>query len=316
MTNKIYNETKQNCIYGHFNNKVPAGYTLTNGDKLNGPWYYVYQNRKILLYVDQNGPVKIQCNPPSGILLCKRELGENQSKWQVWVQSKDLNSGVPVSNFNTPVIRHDLEKPVFTVDWAPEKAVYKAQYNNVDIITEIFMPVDKPTVCMKTTIVNKTEKDMDFTVTPAFFPYVNMPQMVAWDLPEWYLSTTARKGDNAFSISGQMTDPSMDLKKYRSVTFNVDFDENAEFELNMSNFARSGNFLTPKSVIENLPLSNVVGKVTTPVEFQETQAVWAVRYNATVKANDKKAFTQVVTLQESNLSRQYPADKSQPGIFM
>ena len=52
----------------------------------------------MLLYVEQNGPVKIQHQPSNGILAIKREMGENQSKWQVWIQSKNLNDGIPVSN--------------------------------------------------------------------------------------------------------------------------------------------------------------------------------------------------------------------------
>ena len=180
---ELYDNAKTECRFGHFNLKEKAGYTLTEVDGLHTPWYYIYQNRKVLLYVDQKGPVKIQYQPPSGILLSKRELGEVQSKWQVWVSSPDLNNGVAVSNFNSPNLDCNAEKPVFKVDWTPTTAIYKSEYNNVDIITEIFVPFDKATVCMKTTILNKSNKDMDFTVIPALFPYVNMPQMVAWDLP-------------------------------------------------------------------------------------------------------------------------------------
>ena len=97
---KPYDKIQKECKYGHFNTEKGARYTLTRGDELKGPWYYIYNNRKILLYVDQNGPVKIQYQPPNGILPIKRELGETQSKWQVWIQSDDLNCGVPVSNFN------------------------------------------------------------------------------------------------------------------------------------------------------------------------------------------------------------------------
>ena len=70
MVNKPYDKTEVGCTYGHYNPDVHAGYTLTDGDKLNSPWYYVYQNRKVLLYVDQHGPVKIQHLPPSGIFAC------------------------------------------------------------------------------------------------------------------------------------------------------------------------------------------------------------------------------------------------------
>ena len=299
-----YDKAEVGCTYGHYTPDTHAGYTLTNGDALNSPWYYVYQNRKVLLYVDQHGPVKIQHNPPSGIFVCKRELGETQSKWQVWVQADELNEGVPVSNFNSPNLRCDLAKPVFTVDWLPEKAVYTSQYPNVDIISEIFIPRDKATVCMKTTLVNKTDKDISFNVYPTVFPYVNVPQMVAWDLPEWYLTTKAEKNGNCFCIYGQMREPSMDESKYRAVTFNMDYDETAEFELNMNKFHGCGNFFAPQMVMQNLPLSNKVVDVESTPKHAETQAVWAMKYKAIVKAGEKKTFTQVLTVQEANLYSQ------------
>ena len=301
MVKKPYDKTEVGCTYGHYTPDTHAGYTLTNGDKLNSPWYYVYQNRKILLYVDQNGPVKIQHNPPSGIFVSKRELGETQSKWQVWVQADELNAGVPVSNFNSPSLRYDLEKPVFTVDWLPEKAIYKSQYPSVDIISEIFIPKDKATICMKTTLVNKTDKDIDFKVYPTIFPYVNVPQMVAWDLPEWYLTSKAVKNGNSFCIYGQMKDPSMDKSKYRAVTFNMDYDEDAEFELNMNKFQGSGNFFAPEKILQNLPFSYKAKDVENTPNHSQTQAVWAMKYTTTVKAGDKKTFTQVLTVQEANI---------------
>ena len=107
---KLYEKTQQFCKYGHFDLTKKAGYTITDGDKLSTPWYYVYTNENILLYVDQNGPVKIQHKAPSGILLCKREMGENQSKWQVWIQSADINDGVPVSNFNSPFLNNQAQR--------------------------------------------------------------------------------------------------------------------------------------------------------------------------------------------------------------
>ena len=301
MIKKLYDKAESSCTYGHFNADVHAGYTLTNSEKLNSPWYYVYQNRKILLSVDQNGPVKIQHAPPSGIFVCKRELGETQSKWQVWVQAEELNGGVPVSNFNSPKLRYDGEEPVFTVDWAPEKAVYKSEYKNVDIISEIFVPRDKATVCMKTTIVNKTDKDIAFTVSPTVFPYVNVPQMVAWDLPEWYLSSKSVQNGDVFCIYGQMNDPSMDLTKYRAVTFNADFDADAEFELNMNKYHGAGNFFAPEKVRCNLPFSNKMSNANETSVHAETQAVWALKYKTVVKAGKMKTFTQALTVQESTV---------------
>ena len=95
-----YEKINKECKYGEYDLSRKAAYTVNKSEDLFEPWYYIYQNRKILLYVDQNGPVKIQYQPPSGILVAKRELGEKQSKLQTWIQCDDVNGGVPFSNFN------------------------------------------------------------------------------------------------------------------------------------------------------------------------------------------------------------------------
>jgi len=257
----------------------------------------MHNNRKILLYVDQNGPVKVQYQPPNGILPIKREMGENQSKWQVWIQSDELNSGVPVSNFNAPCLRHDLKKPKFTANWAPEKAIYTSEYENVDIITEIFVPFDKATVCMKTKVVNKSGKTMDFSAVPVIFPYMNIPQMVAWDLPEWYLASKIIRKDGMLTFHGQMTSPEMDKSLNRSITFNVDYDENATAELDMSAFCENGNFFAPRSIIDGKDLSinmkNADGET-----YGTRQTVYAAKYKFSLKSGESKTLTQAMTVQE------------------
>ncbi len=295
----LYDKTQKNCIYGQFDTDNPASYILTNGDKLKSPWYYIMNNRKLLLYLDQNGPVKMQYQPPNGILVFKREIGENQSKWQVWVSSPDLNGGTPVSNFGSPVLNHNLPKPEITVHFTPEKAVYTLKADNATIITELFMAIDAATVSMKTTVVNTSGKDMDFTVSPAVFPYINMPQMVAWDLPEWYLNTSVKgRNGNMFTIHSQMNDPDMNDKKRRSVTYNIDYDDNGEFELNMAEFSNSGNFFAPNTVLENIPLTNKM-KCCDSVNFSSFQTVYAAKYKFNLKPNEEKAITQVLTVQKS-----------------
>lgn len=296
---KPYDKTQQYCKYGHFDMTKKAAYTLTNGDELVAPWYYIYNNRKILLYVDQNGPVKMQYQPPNGILIFKRELGENQSKWQVWVQSPDLNAGIPVSNFNSPCLCYDLKKPKFTVNWTPEIATYTSVYDNVEIITEIFVPSDKATVCMKTTVKNTSAKTIDLSVTPSLFPYVNVPQMVAWDLPEWYLTSKPLRNGKAVTIHGQMSDPLMITENNRSVTFNFDFDSEAEFELDMSAFTGSGNFFSPNAVKAGTPMSYKMHEAEMTDAFSGYQAVYAARYKFSLDVGETKTFTQVMTVQES-----------------
>lgn len=294
-------EIEKDCRYGSFNLDKHAGYTLTAGDKLKGPWYYIYQNRKILLYVDQNGPVKIMYEPPHGILIIKREIGETESKWQVWVQSDSVNDGIPVSNFNSPKLAFNGEKPKFWADWTPETATYHAEYKNMEIVTEIFVPQDKATVSMKTTIKNTGSKTSDYVVTPALFPYINIPQMVAWDLPEWYLaSKITRNGEKAISIHGQMSDPHMDPKAYRSVTFNMDYDENATMDLYAHNFGKTGNFFNPDAIrTPEIPFTYAMKDIETTKYHSSKQQTYCARYKCTLAPGESKTYTQVLTVQDA-----------------
>ncbi len=293
---KIYDKTIEKCAYGHFDLDKKAGYTITDGDKLHSPWYYVYNNTKLLLYVDQNGPVKIQYQPPKGILVIKREIGETQSKWLTWVQSEDLNGGVAVNNFNSPKLDCNGEKPKHTVSFTPEIATYVSEYRNAVIKTEIFMPYDKATVSMKVTVKNTANYTRDFVVTPAVAPYVNVAQMVAWDLPEWYLSTRAVKFEDRICFCGHMTDPLMIKENERAITFNLDYDADAEIEPSMNSFRGNSSFFNPQSVAEKWNYSLKVKDL--PHGFGG-QASYVVKYNCTLKAGEEKTFTQVLTVQQA-----------------
>ena len=293
-----YDKIQPKCRYGEYDMSRKAAYTITAGEDIKEPWYYIYQNRKILLYVDQNGPVKIQYQPPSGILVAKRELGEKQSKLVTWIQSDAVNGGIPFSNFHLPNLELTAEPPKYTVNWNPSFATYTVSYPEMDVITTVFVPHDKATVCLKTTLVNKTEKSMNVTVTPSMFPYINKPQMVAWDLPEWYLSTGSALNGKAVSLLGKMRDPDMNKAQERSVTYNLDFEEEGEFELSMTHYTGAGSFFAPKTVIDNLPLSNKMKDADKTPGFGGFASVFAAKYHATLKAGESKTYTQVLTVQE------------------
>ena len=87
-------------------------------------------------------------------------MEQNQSKLQTWIQCDDVNGGIPFSNFNSPKLQLTAVEPEFIVNWSPTKAIYTLKYPEMDVITEIFVPFDKATVCLKTKIVNKLDKDI------------------------------------------------------------------------------------------------------------------------------------------------------------
>lgn len=299
-----YDKIQPKCTFGEYDMSRKAAYTITSPEKINESWYYIYQNRKILLYVDQNGPVKIQYQPPSGILVAKRELGEKQSKLVTWIQSDAVNAGIPFSNFNTPNLELSATPPKYTVNWNPSFATYTVSYPEMDVITTVFVPHDKATVCLKTTVVNKTDKKIDVTVTPSMYPYINKPQMVAWDLPEWYLSTSSVKNGNAVTLRGKMRCPEMNKNNERSVTYNLDYDECGEFELSMTKYTRSGSFFAPKSVIDDLPLSNKMKDADTAPGISGFTSVFAAKYKATLQPGESKTYTQALTVQSDTAYNQ------------
>ena len=122
--------------------------------------------------------------------------------------------------------------------------------------------------------------------------------MVAWDLPEWYLSVGVKKNGNALTFCGKMRSPEMIKENERSVTYNVDFEDDATFEMNMSKYTRSGNFFSPNSVTENTSLSNKMKDCESVGGFGGFTSVFAAKYTANIKAKDSKTFTQVLTVQE------------------
>ncbi len=295
---KLYENMQKDCVYGHYNLEAPAGYTITDPKAIPSAWYYIYQNRKILVYVDQNGPVKVQYQPPSGILICKRELGETQSKLQTWIKTDAINNGIPVSNFDSPKLDLNGEQPKATVDFNATTATYKYEYKNVDIITELFVPYDKATLVIKTTVKNKTNKPIDISVSLSMFPYINIPQMVAWDLPEWYLSVKPIKNSNALTFAAKMRSPEMDPKAERSVTYNVDYEDDARFTLDMAVHNGTGYFFSPNSVINNDELSYSFDQADTAPGWGSKQSVFSCRYNHTLNAGEAKTYTQALTIQE------------------
>ena len=58
--------------WGRFEEDRKAAFTIESAD-LPAPWEVIYQNRQILVRVDQHGPVYAQVDPPSGIMLFRRE---------------------------------------------------------------------------------------------------------------------------------------------------------------------------------------------------------------------------------------------------
>ena len=85
-------------MYGKFI-KGTAGYEI-NTLNLPTSWEYIYENRDILLKMDQFGPVYAQANPPGDIVLFKREQHQKFSPWFINIRSDSFDGRI--SNFFRP----------------------------------------------------------------------------------------------------------------------------------------------------------------------------------------------------------------------
>ena len=87
------------CKYGYFDLNRHGTYVITHPEELNYPWEYIYQNRDVLLRVDQFGLVNCQAHPPHDIMLFRREQSDRYSKWNTLFRSPQFNGGIPFSGF-------------------------------------------------------------------------------------------------------------------------------------------------------------------------------------------------------------------------
>ena len=112
------------CKYGYFDLNRHGTYVITHPEELNYPWEYIYQNRDVLLRVDQFGLVNCQAHPPHDIMLFRREQSDRYSKWNTLFRSPQFNGGIPFSGFRSPLDVFFGEQPVAKIVFSPEKAVY------------------------------------------------------------------------------------------------------------------------------------------------------------------------------------------------
>lgn len=172
--------------YGYFQDKL-GGFTITEFPKV-GNYEYIYKNNEILLKLDQFGVQTCQINPPVGVALVKRERREINSPIRVHFSC----NGKTYHNFD------GFNAKNVEISFAPEKATYLLNFDELSVKTEIFVPIDGMRVIMRLSFINNTDKDLDVAVLSVIYPYVNELMMAPWDKPEWYTNTKFFKQNNAF----------------------------------------------------------------------------------------------------------------------
>lgn len=244
--------------YGRFSTNENAVFTI---DTLNLPtsWDYIYQNRKILLKVDQFGVALAQAFPPSDIIMCMRDRFQKYSVWHTWFMSEDFKDGAftnfyrPVQNAKDP----SKEPDKIEIKFKPSHAEYLIENEGIRVETTIFVPSDKPAVCQNVKITNLKNKKIKLKALPVIRPACMRIDMAPWDKPEWYLRTGLFKEEGTgvgFHI--HMTSPTCDIASRRGAVLWSSSENVVGAEVSFEKFVGQGSFDNPESVHkESLSLS-------------------------------------------------------------
>ena len=284
-----------------------GGYEITDY-KVRGDWQYIYQNKDVLLRVDQCGVAMIQANPVNDIYLLKRDGDERFSKWIVWI-GKD--GGEFQSNFAYPKPHAPKNG---RIRFLPEKATYWYEYDGFEVETELFIP-EHGTAVVCTVSVTNTGKDVaNFSFVPAVRAYVNGADYDIWDKAEWYNNTSVCKDGDLTVFYTKRLSPHCIKSERRLATFLCEGLD--EVDIRAEAFVGLGSFACPDGLQEKMlwKTSELSESFTFPEQgsLGGLPFVYAGRKNVEIKAGEKKTFTQVFSMQDKSFCGEFSAKEYEP----
>ena len=269
-------------MYGHFI-KDTAGYEI-NTINLPTAWEYIYENRSILLKMDQFGPVYAQANPPGDIMLFKREQHQKFSPWFINIFSDSFDGRI--TNFFRPNnISLDGEPENVRIQFRPESATYSFEFKGVRYTTEFIIPPKGTTVAMKFSAKNLGADKTTLTLYPQLIPYHNEAAMDLWDKYEWYLDTTCQKAENLVFTSSLLC-PNGAKGKRRQASFALPTENLEGYEVSLEKFVGFGDVFNPQC------------NVTNGERIYTYPPVYAAKYNWTLESGEEKTLSAVLTIDE------------------
>jgi len=236
--------------YGSFSNKEKAVFTI-NTLNLPTSWDYIYQNRNILLRVDQFGIALAQAFPPSDIMMCMRDRSQKYSVWHTWFMSEDFEKGA-FTNFFRPLPgeKNPAKEPDrVEITFKPSHAEYLIENEGLRVETTIFVPSVEPAVCQNIRITNLKNKKIKLKALPVLRPACMRIDMAPWDKPEWYLRTGLFKDeDRGAGFHIHMTSPTCDISSRRGAVLWSSKENLTGAEVSLEKFVGQGSFDNPESV--------------------------------------------------------------------
>ena len=295
--------------YGKFIENT-AGYEL-NDLNLPSPWEYIYQNRDLLLKVDQFGPVYVQADPPGDILLFRRENGQNFSNWSVWISEEGQES---FNNFFRPTVncaRCDENPEGLSIRYLPEKAIYSFVRNGLKIQTEFTIAPKGKELAMRFSVENTRQEAAKLRLNPYLIPYVNLSTLAPWDKNEWYLRTGYGTGEEQRVFWTQLLNPAGDASKRRTMVLLTPAEDLQTVEISLEKFVGCGAVYCPQNALgKQLRMDAVTdlpyGCYTPDNQLYGCPPVYAMQYDWTVQPGETKMLIQSLSLPDQDEKGEMP----------
>jgi len=265
-------------MYGKFI-KGTAGYEI-NTLNLPTSWEYIYENRDILLKVDQFGPVYAQAYPPGDIMLFKREQHQKYSNWVTEIELLDEN--ISFTNFVKPN-KVDIEPENLKIQYLPECCIYSFDYKGIRVETEIFIPNKGVTIVYKVRIKNLGSSARRIKLHPHLIPYLNDAVIAPWDKYEWYLDTYSEKKD-LLLFKSKLLSADANAEKRRCVFLSMPTENLCDYEISLEKYVGNGDTYNPDK------------KYTNSQRIYGYPPVYASVYEWKVDAGEEKELVQVFSL--------------------
>ena len=294
--------------------KNTAGYEI-NDLNLPAPWEYIYQNKDLLLKVDQFGPVYVQADPPGDIMLMRRENGQSFSNWIVWISEEGRES---FNNFYRPMVKCDCcdEVPeALSIRYLPEKAVYSFLQNGLKIQTEFTISPSGKELAMRFSIENKRQTVAVLRLNPFMIPYVNLPSLAPWDKNEWYLRTGYGNADEQRVFWTQLLNPAGDASKRRTMVLLTPAEGLKTVEISLEKFVGRGSVYCPENALgKTLRMDSATavdfGQYTADNQIYGCPPVYGMQYDWVVNPGESKTLLQTLSLPSQNEEGEMPDPKS------
>ncbi|MGQ9454369.1 MAG: GH36-type glycosyl hydrolase domain-containing protein [Armatimonadota bacterium] len=211
---------------------------------LDEPWSYLYVTPNILLKLDQRGPDYIQLQPPSGIVLFRRERYQQYPPLLIWIRTEN---GRAFTNFWQPLVefQNSREPEHFECEYQISSAVYRIAHDNIRVETELFVPPEESAVVLYCKITNTDTRLRQIEIVPVMRPHMAAASLAPWDVPGLYQTVAySNEYETLFELELRSPAGMQGERRYAFVLSDIQSPDGVEVAY--SRFVGKGTFENPE----------------------------------------------------------------------